>query len=105
MELSPRWLEETKFHGNSENPLLICDEEGKGKGFRRVKKVNNFFSMWIFFHEHSRFTGKQGKGEAISLSALYHFDPLHKHLDISKAITAECSPLNIASSRTRTGNL
>ena len=25
-----------------------------------------FFFVWVFFHEHSRFTGQQGKGEAIS---------------------------------------
>ena len=30
----------------------------------------------------------------------YHFDLLHRHLDISWAITAECSPLHIASSLT-----
>ena len=48
-----------------------------------------FFSIWVFFHGHSRFTGQQGKGEATSLTPLYHFDPLHRHLDISRAITAE----------------
>ena len=64
-----------------------------------------FFSIWIFFHEHSRFTGQQGKGEGIYLTPLYHFHPLHRHLDISRAITAESSPLHIAGSRTRTGNL
>ena len=42
-----------------------------------------FFSIWVFFHEHSQFTGQQGKGEAISLTPLYHFHPLHRHLDIS----------------------
>ena len=35
----------------------------------------------------------------------YHFHPLHRHLDISRAITAESSPLHIASSQIRTGNL
>ena len=64
-----------------------------------------FFSIWVFFHEHSRFTGQQGKGEGIYLTPLYHFHPLHRHLDISRAITAESSPLHIAGSRTRTGNL
>ena len=64
-----------------------------------------FFSIWVFFHEHSRFTGQQGKGKAISLSPLYHFHPLHRHLDISQAITANSSPLHIARSRNRTGNL
>ena len=64
-----------------------------------------FFSIWVLFHEHSRFTGQQGKGEGIYLTPLYHFHPLHRHLDISRAITAESSPLHIAGSRTRTGNL
>ena len=53
------------------------------------------FSIWVFFHEHSRFTGHQGKGEGIYLTPLYHFHPLHRHLDISRAITAESSPLHI----------
>ena len=63
------------------------------------------FSIWVFFHEHSRFAGQQGKGEGIFLTPLYHFHPLHRHLDISRAITAESSPLHIAGSRTQTGNL
>ena len=36
-----------------------------------------FFSFWVFFYEHSRFTGLQGKGKAISLTPLYYFHPLH----------------------------
>ena len=64
-----------------------------------------FFSIWVFFHDHSRIIGRQGKEEGISLTPHYHFHPLHRHLDISRAITAESSPLHIGSSRTRTGNL
>ena len=64
-----------------------------------------FFSIRVFFYEHSWFTGQQGKGKAIFLSTPYQFHPLHKHLDISRVITSESSPLHIASSRTRTGNL
>ena len=64
-----------------------------------------FFPIRVFFHEHSQSTGQQGKGEGIYLTPLYHFHPLHRHLDISRAITAESSPLHIAGSRTRTGNL
>ena len=64
-----------------------------------------FFSIWVFFRKHSRFTGQQEKEEAISLSPLYHFHSLHIHLDISRPITVESSPLHIASSRTQTGNL
>ena len=63
------------------------------------------FSIWVLFHEHSRITGLQGKGESISLTPHYHFHPLHRHLDISREIAAESSPLHIASSRTRTWNL
>ena len=68
--------------------------------FRQVafRQVDNF-------HEHSRIIGPQGKGKGISLTSHYHLHPLHRHLDISRVITAESSPLHIESSRTRTGNL
>ena len=69
------------------------------EGARRLVQIFFFFSIWVFFHEHSRFTGQQGKGEGIYLTPLYHFHPLHGHLDISRAVTAESSPLHIASSR------
>ena len=46
-----------------------------------------------------------GRREKISLTPHYHFQPLHRHLDISRAVTAEGSPLHIASSQTRTGDL
>ena len=47
----------------------------------------------------------RGEGEAISLTPHYHFHPLHRDIEISRAVPAESSPLHIASSRTRTGNL
>ena len=61
--------------------------------------------IWVFFHKHSWFTEQQGKGEAIFLTPLYHFHPLHRHLDISRVVTAESSPLHIAISQARTRNL
>ena len=64
-----------------------------------------FFPSWVYFHDYSRITGLQGKGEDISLTPHYHFHTLHRHLDISRVITTENSPLHIASSRTRIGNL
>ena len=64
-----------------------------------------FFSISVFFHNHSRITGLQGKVEDISLTPHYQFHPLHRNLDISWAITAESSPLHTGSSRTGTGNL
>ena len=70
-----------------------------------VKKVCFFFfSIWVLFHEHLRITRLQGKVEGIPLTPHYRFHALHRHLDISQAITAQSSPLRIASSRTRTGN-
>ena len=47
-----------------------------------------FFLSGFFFHEHSRITGLQGKGEGI-LTPHYQFHTLHRHLDISRAINAE----------------
>ena len=69
-----------------------------------VLSFPSIFSIWVLFHEHFWFTGQQGKRDSISLSPLYHFHSLHRHLD-SRVITAESSPLHKASSRTRTGNL
>ena len=61
------------------------------------RQVEQVISNWLV-QDYSRFTGQQGKEEAISLSLLYHFYPFHRHLDISR-ITEESSPLHIASSR------
>ena len=61
-----------------------------------------FFSIWVFFPEHSWIIGLEGNGEDISLTPHYHLHPLRRYLDISPAITAESSPLHIASSRIRT---
>ena len=63
-----------------------------------------FFPISVYFHEHSRITEMQGKEEGISLTRHFHFQPLHRHLDISRAITVESSPSHIASRRTQTGN-
>ena len=45
-----------------------------------------FFSIWVFFHEHSRMAGLQGEGEGSSLTSHYHFHPIHRHLHISRAL-------------------
>ena len=42
------------------------------------------------------------KGKAISLTPVYHFHPLHRHIDIRRIIIAESAPLHIANSWTRT---
>ena len=45
------------------------------------------------------------RGGGISLIIHYYYHPLHRHLDISRAITAESLPLHIPSNRTQTGSL
>ena len=64
-----------------------------------------FLSEFSFFHDHSRITGLHRKGEDISLTPHYYFHPLHRHLHISRTITAGSSSQHIGSSRTRTGKL
>ena len=44
--------------------------------------------VWRTFANHRT----AGEREGISLTPLYHFYLLHRHLDISRAITAESSP-------------
>ena len=63
------------------------------------------FSIWVFLQEHSRVTGQLEKEDAIFSIPPYIFLPPHRQLDISRAITAENSPLHIASSQTPAGNL
>ena len=94
-----------------ETPVLefLFNKVSGLQSYNFIKKTHQhrwgFFSIWAFFYEHSRFTGQKGKREAISLCPLYHFHPFHRHLDISRAITAGSSPLHIADSPTRTVNL
>ena len=57
----------------------------------RYQRPCHFF----FFHEHSRFTGQQGKEEANSLIPLYHFHSIHKHFITNWTITAESPPLHM----------
>ena len=83
---------------------LQCVKKATGE-VEKNAVAEGFFSIWVLFHEDSRITGLQGKREGIPLTPHYHFYPLHRHLNISRAITAESSPLHIDSSWTRTGNL
>ena len=92
-------LEETNRHSNTAIKLV-------GGANETIGHIPYFFFFFFlsgfFFHEHSRITALQGKGEGISLTSHYHFYPLQRHLDISRAIIAESSSLHIASSWTRT---
>ena len=99
------WLSSFYIRGNNYE-LVFCFVKKIKFAFLNSfvsKKIS--FSIWIFFYNHSQITGLQQKGEGISLTPHYHFHLLHRHLDVSRTITAESSPLHIGSSQTRTGNL
>ena len=68
--------------------------------FEKIKDLHQDYSKVVIAR-----TRLQGKGEGISLTPYYHFHPLHRHVDISRAINAESSPLHIGSSRSRAGIL
>ena len=63
-----------------------------------------FFLYGFFFHKNSWFTGQQGKEEAISITPLYFFHPLHRHLYICRLITGDNSLLYVAINWARAGN-
>ena len=65
----------------------------------------SFFLPGFPFTNIHDFTGLQSKGEGISLTPHYHFHSFRRHLNIGRVITVGSSPLRIASSRTRTGDL
>ena len=78
------------------------------KLFHRTTSIKFFFFFCFYFGFLSRTLTNHrtvGEGEGISLSPRYHFHSLHRHLGISKKISAESPPLHISSSQTRTGNL
>ena len=54
------------------NPVKVC---GNMRVF--TMQIMGFFSIEVFYHDHSRIKGLQGKGEGISLNPHYHFHPLH----------------------------
>ena len=41
-------------------------------------KISNFFSIWVFFHDHSQVTNSS-----------WTLLPAHRHLDVSGVIAAE----------------
>ena len=70
-----------------------------------ISEATFLFTVWVFFYEPLRFTRQRGKGKAIYLTRFYHPHPIHRHLHTSQAITADGSPLLIASSLSRTVSL
>ena len=86
-------------------PKMVVATGSQKLFFSVLTSFTAFFFYLGFFQEHSRITGLQGKGEGISFTPHCHFHPLHRHLDIDGAITAESLPLHIASGRALFGTL
>ena len=82
-----------------------CDEKMTKLQQLRVFKMIHFFCfvLFVFFRNHSQFTGSQWKGEANSLTPPYQFYLLYKNLDISWTITVDSWPLHEAGSQNKTG--
>ena len=83
------WFPLTEMENLFENTFLLG------------RKTTHFFPSGFSFTNIHDSQGSRGRGT----TPLYNFHPLHRHLDISLVIAAESSPLHIASSWTRTGNL
>ena len=65
-----------------------------------------FFSIWVFFHEHFMIHRTAGEGGGYLFNSSLTLPPVSQTLRyISRAITANSSPVHIADSRTWTGNL
>ena len=79
-----------------------CTPEGVSEVLMKVafvlqSQVFRISFFYLGFLSQITFTNHRtaGEGEDISLTPHYHFHPLHRHLDISRLITAESSPLHI----------
>ena len=70
------------------------------KSFKKV-----FLFYLSFLSRTFRFDRTAIEGRGYFLTALYYFHPFHRHLDISRAIMTESSPLHIGTSQTWTGHL
>ena len=76
------------------------------KAFDKVWQRSFFFlSRFSFTDIHVTNHRTAGEGGGHFFNSYYHAQPLHRHLGISRTITAENSTLHIANNRTRTGNL
>ena len=59
--------------------LVNCVVENAKEFTLAANKLCDFFSMWVFFHEHSQFPGQQ-KGDAISFKSSLPLPPTSQTL-------------------------
>ena len=111
-----KWIKERSWRDSLALPLVSCESWIFVKKKRTdIKKIYSILpsplpwrrctllrieiTLFLFFFFLSGFSftnihdsqDSKGKGEGICLNPLYLLHRLHRHLDISRAITAECS--------------
>ena len=103
-------ISDVLLDGNSHLRHISTMGDGQGGGwglkFEEVGRRHLFIFFYLGFLSRTS-TNHRTAGEigAISLTTHYHFHSLHRHLNISREIAAERSPLHIAGSRGRPGIL
>ena len=87
------------FIGNKAKRLLSVNHTKKTihHHLRRSNEQVNAVEKTLEFVKHLFYLDFLWRSIAISLAPLYHFHQIHRHLDVSRAIAAENSPLHIAS--------
>ena len=119
-------VKRVEVSGHSHLPEAYSEPCQRSKTKRFTKVVNDFwplnisakcsiFDLWwirfclskpsYFFQSRFSLTNIHISQTAGEGGGYFRNCPLHRHLDISLAITAESSPLHIARSRTRTRNI
>ena len=73
----------------------VCSATVQKQTLTRIFFYLDFFSRTFSIHK------AVGEGEGHSLIPLYHFQPLHRHLNIRHTFAAEILPLHIVDDRTR----
>ena len=86
-------------------PSVECQPSANQPNIQRICNIFFFFFYLGFLSRTFTIHGTAGEGGGYLFNSSLPLPPLHRHSDISRAITAESSPLRIADSRTRTGNL
>ena len=72
-----------------------------GDNFRECTSTRSFFLFGFSLTNIHYSQDSKGRGRWRPLpTSFYHFNPIHRHLDISRAITAKSSSLHIPSAMT-----
>ena len=75
-----RYSDINKYNISKDLPFPKISKTNTKRRFQRKvfasRDIHFFFTVRVFFHEHCRLTGQQGRGECHLFIPLYHFHPL-----------------------------